>query len=280
MKIFITGASGFIGRNVVTRAIQTGHKVVGLRFTNTTSQHETHLSSLTWITGSLEEDLKYALDGCDALIHLASYGVDPRYNSWEEAFRWNVNATIKIIKEAHLLKIKRIIIIGSCSEYGKSAERYEYIPCDAPLEPINAYGASKAAATLAALAYARENNLEIAVLRLFHVYGEGEGPNRFWPLMKKAAQDGKDFKMSHGEQIRDFTPVDLVANSILEYATNKRFVPGKPIIRNIGTGIPKSLKEFAAEYWNEFGAKGKLIIGALPYRKDEIMRYIPDIKSE
>lgn len=279
MKIFITGSSGFIGRHVVTKALQAGHRVVGLRFSNATSKYENHSSSMTWITGSLEDDMKYALDGCDALIHLAAYGVDPRYDSWQEAFRWNVTASIKVIEEAHLLNIKRVIFIGSCSEYGKSAERYEYIPCDAPLEPVNAYGASKAAATLAALAYARENNLEVAVLRPFHVYGEGEGHNRFWPSMKKAALDGKNFQMTNGEQIRDFTPVDLVANLILEYATEKQIMPGNPIIRNLGTGIPKSLKDFATECWNEFGAKGKLIPGAIQYRKDEIMRYVPDLKE-
>jgi nucleoside-diphosphate-sugar epimerase len=84
--------------------------------------------------------------------------------------------------------------------------------------------------------------------------------------------------MTMGHQIRDFTPVELVADIIIQYATDKQIIPGNPIIRNLGTGIPKSLKDFASECWNEFGAKGKLIPGAIQYRKDEIMRYVPDLK--
>lgn len=89
MKIFVTGSSGFIGRHVVKKALNAGHKVVGLRFTNS-GLNGVESSDVNWIQGSLEDDLRYALDGCDVLIHLAAYGVDPRYDSWQEAFRWNV----------------------------------------------------------------------------------------------------------------------------------------------------------------------------------------------
>lgn len=278
MKIFITGANGFIGRHVVTKALNEGHKVVALSFSNK-DQNSNNSTNITWVQGSLEDDLRYAISGCDAMVHLAAYGVDPRYDSWEEAFRWNVNASLKILKDAHELNVRRIIFIGSCSEYGKSAERYDYIPCDAPLEPVNSYGASKAAGTLAAMAYARQHNLEVAVLRLFHVYGEGEGPDRFWPSLIRAAINEKDFAMTMGEQIRDFTPVEFVANSIIEIATKQSIKSGEPIIKNIGMGRPKSLLSFANEIWLKNNAKGKLLPGEINYRDNEIMRYVPDINK-
>lgn len=276
VKIFITGSNGFIGSHLVKKALADGHEVVGFRLPNHVEKIKI-LKQPIWVEGSLEDDLKPVLDGCDVVIHLAAYGVNPKYDSWQESFRWNVYASLNLWKQAHHVGIKRLVIAGSCSEYGRSAERYENIPCDAPLEPVNAYGASKAAATVAAMAYARENSMEVSVLRPFHIYGEGEGPSRFWPAIKKAALEGKDFPMTLGQQIRDFTPVELAAEKFLEHATKLSIEPGKPIIQNIGTGKPKSLIEFAENLWNIFEAKGQLLPGKIPYRKNEVMRYVPKI---
>lgn len=276
LKLFITGSNGFIGSHLVKQALDSGHSVVGFRRSNQAAKISLPKQPI-WITGSLEDDLREELSGCDVLIHLAAYGVDPKFDSWHDSFRWNVCASLRLWKQAHHMGVKRLVIAGSCSEYGLAAERYDYIPCDAPLEPVNAYGASKAAATIAAIAYAREKNMEVAVLRPFHIYGEGERLERFWPSMKKAALGEIDFPMTFGEQIRDFTPVEVAAKKFLDYATNFTLDPGSPIIRNIGTGKPQSLLEFAENNWKNFNGKGRLAPGDISYRKNEIMRYVPKI---
>ena len=277
MRIFITGSNGFIGSHLVKKALSDGHDVVGLRLPKHAEKIYLPKQPI-WVDGTLEDDLRPELDDCDVFIHLAAYGVNQAiYDSWQEAFRWNVTASLHLWNQAYDAGVKRLIIAGSCSEYGRSAERYEYVPTDAPIEPFNAYGASKAAATIALMAFARELNLEVAVLRPFHVFGAGEDPNRFWPSLEKAALEGKDFPMTMGEQIRDFTPVELVAEQFLEYATKLTIDAGKPLIQNIGTGHPQSLREFAATWWNIFDAKGKILPGIIPYRRNEIMRYVPKL---
>jgi nucleoside-diphosphate-sugar epimerase len=276
LKIFITGSNGFIGSHLVKKALDDGHEVVGLRLPNHTEKINLAKQPF-WISGNLESDLSKALAGCDVFIHLAAYGVNPIHDSWKEAFRWNVTASLNLWNQAHNAGIRKIILAGSCSEYGKSAERYEYIPPEAPLEPVNAYGASKAASTLAAMAFAREKNIELAVLRPFHIYGEGENSNRFFPGLKKAALEGADLPMTLGEQIRDFMPVEQAAEKFLNYATKISLEPGNPIIRNIGTGKPQSLLDFAELWWANFEGKGKILPGSISYRKNEIMRYVPKI---
>ena len=274
MKIFVTGSNGFIGSHVVKKALSAGHEIVGLRRPN-------HLAKIdlprqpTWVEGTLETDMRQALEGCEAIIHLAAYGVNPNFDSWQEAYRWNVSASLNLWRQAKQMGVKRFVIAGSCSEYGSSAERYEYVPCDAPLEPVNAYGASKAAATLAAMAYARENELELAVLRPFHIFGEGESQERLWPSLKKAALAGEDFPMTFGEQVRDFTPVEFTAEMFIHYATEAIIQQGEPLVHNLGTGRPMSLKSFAENHWKKFGATGRLKRGEIPYRKNEVMRYVP-----
>ena len=274
MKIFVTGANGFIGSHVVKRSLDLGHEVVGLRRTNR-SQKIDLPSKPQWIEGTLEDNLEKHLKECEAVIHLAAYGVNPKHNSRNEAFRWNVLASLNFLEQAKNANVKRFVIAGSCSEYGKSAERFDFVPCDAPLEPIDAYGSSKAEASVRAIKFAKENELELAILRPFHIFGEGESDYRFWPSLKNAALTGQDFPMTMGEQIRDFTPVEFAADVFIDYATNKNISKGRPIIKNLGTAKPQSLKNFAKSEWKKFGGKGILLFGKIPYRENEIMRYVP-----
>jgi nucleoside-diphosphate-sugar epimerase len=81
--------------------------------------------------------------------------------------------------------------------------------------------------------------------------------------------------MTHGNQIRDFVPVDFAAKYLLKMALDEHLFPGEPLIRNLGTGKPQSLRNFAQFWWEKWGATGELKIGALTQRQNEVMRYVP-----
>lgn len=276
MKVFITGGTGFIGSYVLNALNDAGHSVVALRYDG-----ETPIIPLNflpeWVDGSLEDSYKEELANCDVLLHMAAVGVNPQHATWENCFRWNVVASMNLWKTAVEAGIKKIITCGSCFEYGRSAERYDFIPTDAPLEPTGAYHSSKAAATMAALGMAVDYDLELLVLRPFHVFGEGEPMTRFWPALKKAALAGEDFEMTDGEQVRDFTPVEDIAQAICGYVRNMTVEPGHPKIINVGSGKPQTLREFAEKNWSKWGATGRLIFGAVPYRDNEVFRYVPEV---
>ena len=166
------------------------------------------------------------------------------------------------------------MVAGSCFEYGLSGERYHRIPTAAPLEPINSYAASKAAASIAFCQWAAEYKLNLDILRVFHVYGEGEPETRFWPSLRRAAFAGKDFPMTAGEQIRDFIPVENVARAFLDKAENMSSNDSINLY-NLSSGNPLTLLSFAQDFWSFWNAKGTLIVGAVPYRASECMRYVP-----
>jgi nucleoside-diphosphate-sugar epimerase len=109
------------------------------------------------------------------------------------------------------------------------------------------------------------------------VYGEGEAENRLWPSLRRAALDGSDYLLTPGEQLRDFVPVELVAEKLLEASANIETVPGLASIYNIGTGTPQSIKSFAEYWWAQWKAKGRLRVGAIQYRENEVMRYVPEV---
>jgi nucleoside-diphosphate-sugar epimerase len=274
MKIFVTGGTGFIGSHFLNCALAAEHEVVALRLPG--DQPKIRLSkNPEWLDASLADDCSSHLEGCQALVHLAAVGVSPQKVTWGKLLQVNVVQSVQLWNQAIFANVKRLVICGSCFEYGRSGERHDLIPPDAPLEPLNAYAASKAAATVAALALAAEQNVEQLILRPFHVYGEGQHESNFWPSLKIAAFNGHDFPMTAGEQVRDFIPVEQVAAAFVRALDRSDLEPGQPKIENLGTGQPQSLRAFAEHWWKVWNAKGKLLPGALPYRNHEVMRYVP-----
>ena len=272
MKLFVTGGTGFIGRHFLGQAVAAGHEVQALRRT----PPEPQASAVNWVEGTMRGDHHAALSRCDVVIHFAAAGVSPQPATWEELFATNVTDSLHIWKEAAEAGVARLVVCGSCFEYGHSAARYDCIPPDAPLDPANGYGASKAAATMAALGLARERGFALTLLRPFHVFGDGQHEANFWPALRRAALAGEDFPMTAGEQIRDFTPVEEVARAFLAAATADPD-PGAIRIANLGTGQPQTLRTFAEAWWRRWQAAGSLRCGALPYRPHEVMRYVPSL---
>ena len=249
MRIGVTGASGFIGKHVCQQAREAGHETLALPLSGVIAP------------------------GLDALIHLVAAGVNDPSLEWGELFRVNVEQSLNLWLRAADSGIRRFVICGSCFEYGLSAIQYDRVPVTARLIPLTRYAASKAAATMAALAFSEERSVQVIVARPFQVFGPGEKEPRLWPSLKRAALRGDDFPMTLGEQVRDFIPVEWVARFLLSLAVP----PGFRGVVNIGTGEGRTVLDFAGEWWRRWGAKGKLLPGSLPYRRNELMRCVAEL---
>ncbi len=276
MKLFVTGGTGFIGSHFVNQAIANRHRVVAIRRPD--SQPRIPLEAEPrWIEKPLADLDPADLEGCEAFVHFAAVGVSPQKASWESCFQMNVMDSLHAWRLAVTAGVRRFILCGSCFEYGASGENLQTIPPDCPLQPTAPYHASKAAASMAAIGLCRSEKLHCSILRPFHAYGEGEEEYRFWPSLRHAALSGEDFPMTFGEQVRDFIPVEQVASAFLHALEKEPPLTGIPEIKNIGTGKPQTLREFAEFWWSHWGATGKLQFGAVPYRPDEVMRYVPEL---
>ena len=276
MRIFVTGGTGFIGSHFVRAALAAGHEVRAVRRHGSKPRIQMEREP-DWLDCGLEEVSAENMSGCDILVHLASPGVSPRQADLEELFHWNVTVLLKLLSCGRCAGVGRIVIAGTGLEYGRSAKQFDYIPPNAPLLPITAYAASKAAGCIAATSYASEHGLQLAYLRIFTAYGEGQYEKSFWPSLRQAALSGSDFQMTAGEQILDLIPVEIVASRLVASLTRPSIEAGFPYVSNIGLGRPVLLREFAEARWAEWGATGRLLLGALPYRKNEMMRLVPEV---
>ena len=144
MKLCITGGTGFLGTHVLNLAIAAGHTVVAPRRAG--SQPRIPVSpEVHWIPGGLERRFERELEGCDALIHLAAHGVLEPNPDWQESFTVNVLQSLRLWQDALAAGVDRLVVAGTCSEYGKSGEAYANLPPTAPLLPTGSYHASKPA---------------------------------------------------------------------------------------------------------------------------------------
>ena len=275
MRIFLTGGTGFIGSHFIALAQRAGHSILAQRRAKTSQPRMPLAQEPDWLDCAIPDLVPGDLANCDAVVHLAAHSANVPYDSMENCLLHNVLEPVNVFRAGISAGIRRFVVAGSCFEYGRSCDRYERVPTDAPLEPTNRYAASKAAASVAFSALAAEENIELIILRIFQVYGEGDLESRFWPTLRRKALAGEDMPMSAGLQIRDFVPVETVAKSFLKAVESSEVQPGIPLIENVGTGQARSLAEFAAEEWMQFGATGRLAKSEMPMRPGEVMRIVP-----
>lgn len=279
MKLFVTGGTGFVGTHFLQQAQAIGHEVIAQRRPG--SQPRLPLAKQPeWIDRPLDASFEDVLAGCDVLVHLASHTPNPPYAPLDECLYWNVFASLKLARQAQRSGVGHFLVAGSCFEYGLAAENLEFVRTDTPLQPTLSYPTSKAAASIAFDGFAREFAVKLKNLRIFQVYGEGEGENRFWPSLRKAALAGQDFSMSSGAQVRDFISVDEVARQFCEHLDFSNVVAGQPETYHVASGQPQTLLSFAKFWWSHWCAVGSLLPGVLPNRPNEIMRLVPHIPHE
>jgi UDP-glucose 4-epimerase len=279
MKLFVTGGTGFVGSHFINQAHAAGHKVIALRRSEASRSRISLTQQPTWVNAEFSAIMPQDLEGIDCLIHFAAAGVSPQPADWDGCYRTNVLETLNLCRCAIEAGVSLIISAGTYAEYGRSGLRYDKIPTDAPLEPTGAYAASKASAFIALQALAREQRVSILWSRLFSVFGEGQFEDNFWPSLKRAALSGEDFPMTQGEQIRDYISVEKVAGYFVDALGRQDLEPGKCVVENVASGQPITLREFSLHWWRTWNASGEIRFGSLPYRSDEVMRYVPMLSA-
>lgn len=277
-RVLITGGSGFIATYVASLFVQNGYEVMLQTRGNGVRNDLINNKLVKMLSCSIFALATEDLDSVDSIIHLASAGVSPQKASWNELEEVNVRGVLSMCQLALKHKAK-LVVAGSYAEYGKSGLKYDFIPVDAPLEPTFPYATSKAAGCNLALGFAKSEGLALAYLRIFNAFGKGQHKSNLWPSLVAAALAGRDFDMTPGEQVRDFVPVENVADQFFDVIDNSKLKPGSPYLINVASGNPQTIKEFSQHQWHKFSTGGRLNIGSIPYRPQEVMRYVPSMEA-
>ena len=274
----VTGCSGLIGSVLVERLLAEGVQVYGLARPGTGAKIRPSSTLRVIEAPSFETgDLRKSLAGmsCDVVFHLASYGVQTHDRDHDQLIAGNIGLVSHLLRAISQWPLARFIFTGSCSEYGLPIAEGVPIAEDQPLRPTSLYGAAKAAAELYGNALAAQFKLPFVTLRLFNVFGPGEGPHRLLPSILQGLENDRPVELTGGEQQRDLLHVDDVADALFAAACCERLEPFAAY--NVCSGTPVRIREVGETAADLLGKPRTLLQwGKLPYRSDESMWVVGD----
>ena len=270
MKIFVTGAAGFIGMHVAESLLDDGHEVVGLDNFNdyyNVSLKEARSARLegrkgyTAVQGDLTDyELLVTLfheNQFDRVCHLAAQaGV--RYSIQNPAAyqKSNLEGHLNILEACRHAKTPRLVYASSSSVYGGN-KKVPFSESDPVDNPVSLYAATKKANELMSYAYTHLYGLQTVGLRFFTVYGPWGRPDMAYWTFTEAMLKGKPIPVfNYGKMERDFTYItDVVAG-----VQAALFVDGlEPYeIFNLGNSKPENLMDFIKTLAAALGVEPKL----------------------
>ncbi len=267
--VLITGATGFIGRNLIESFLNDeNYSLLALTSkTDLRGQLLLNQYKVPWITSDSFDSFKGNIDYC---IHLASYGVAYGDRDLDTMIEVNIGLSEKIMRFAKNHSCKLFINTGSCFEYGTGITK-RLITEDDSLNPEDIYAATKVACEDVLKVYSRLLGIKMITIRPFSIYGKYENPQRIMPLVFHSGLTHTALSLTKGEQIRDYLNVQDVADSIHSLIVNEQGLQDQEAI-NICSGHPISLKDFITEIIKACGFDYSLFhFGEKEYRKNESM---------
>ena len=247
MKALITGGAGFVGSHLADRLLEDGHEVMVLDNLSTGSiDNITHLKGRAGFGYTIdsvtnESLLAELIDGCDVVFHLAAaVGVKLIVEQPVHTIETNVHGTEVVLKHAN--KKKKLVFIASTSEvYGKSTDVPFREAADVVMGPTTkhrwAYACSKLIDEFLALAYWKEKQLPVVIVRLFNTVGPRQ-TGRYGmvlPTFVRQALAGQPITVfGDGTQSRSFTYVGDVVEALVRLAGEQRAIGEVFNIGNMG----------------------------------------------
>jgi nucleoside-diphosphate-sugar epimerase len=276
----VTGATGFIGSALVRRLLDDGIQTYCLLREKPRSH-----SALESLGGAEVVEISpfqtRELERClmefsaDVIFNLASSGVSQDDRDPEALLDGNVNLVARLVSAAANSPPKLFIHAGSCSEYGPPLSEGSPFIEGQPLKPTSLYGAAKAASELYGNALAAGVGVPFVALRLFGVFGIGEGPQRLVPYLIERLRHDQPADLTAGEQARDFLYVEDVVEAFMLSAGDGVLTPYEAY--NVCSGRPvriREIGELVADVMNK--PRNLLRWGRRPYRQDEPMWIVGD----
>ncbi|MFD2206234.1 NAD-dependent epimerase/dehydratase family protein [Kiloniella antarctica] len=267
-RILVTGGSGFIGRHAVVALEKSGHDVVLLSRSGSSSP-----SGYDYVVGDLlkvGDPERIAKDaGADLLLHLAWETEHGHFWNAESNHLWR-EQTISLVSAFWKEGGQRAVCAGSCAEYdwnnlSSTDDLDEY---NSPQNPETLYGQSKLDC-FKALTLKSDHEKSFAWGRVFLLYGAGETPTRFVPSIVCSLLSDKEARMSSGTQVRDFMDSRDVGRAFASL-----LLSGVEGAVNIGSGHGYKLLDVAKLIAKKLEKEELLKPGTYPDRENEPSRLV------
>lgn len=241
MKVLITGALGFVGKNLAKKLLEGGHDVIGLD-NYEIGKATDEIDGVRYLPWDIEQIEYLKGDNIDLCFHLAALSrIQPSFEQPSETFRVNTRGTEAVCEWARHNNVK-VVYAGSSSQWH-----------DPFLSPYALY--KKLGEDVCKL-YRMIYNSNIEIARFYNVYGPHEITEGKWAAVigKWRGQVEKNYPITivgDGEQRRDFTHIDDIVDGLIKIGFgNEKHEDAW----ELGTGFNYSLNEVAELFVKKFSA--------------------------
>jgi nucleoside-diphosphate-sugar epimerase len=266
VKLFVTGAGGFLGRTIVVRLAAAGHRIVALFLPGEEVPWEHHAAGnaplhVDIVRGDITRPVTLAglAAGCDGVVHLAGavgYG-----QTFARCEALNRDGTANVAEAAAATGARRFLHLSSVSVYGRVAD--EVLTEDAPLRKIgDPYGDTKIDAEAILARHAAAGTLDLTMLRPTVIYGPGD--DKFLPRLIENLRSGRARVIGRGNNTVDLVHVEDAADMVVRVLAEPRSIgrtynlahPANPSWRRLleeaagllGVAPPRGHLPYAAAY--------------------------------
>ncbi len=274
MKILVTGATGFIGNHVIQTLLRLNHDIIATSRNMEKARKFSWFDKVTYIPADLNENREnyfHFFEEPEIVIHLTWEGL-PNYKDLFH-FEKNLMSQYDFLRNLIIHGLKKLCVTGTCFEYGM---QNGCLSEEMNTNPVTPYGLAKDCLRKFLEILHQKCNYSLTWIRLFYMYGNGQSEKSLLSQLEAAIQRGdKSFNMSGGEQLRDYLPVEKVAENIVSIVLQDR-IQG---IINCCSGKPISIRKFVENFLEERQADIRLNLGYYPYPDYEPMAFWGDSRK-
>lgn len=266
MKLLISGATGFIGKNLVEKLLKEKHKVCAIIRPSTKIENLDKRISTYIYNGNVPELISFMQkEKFEGVIHLASlFLIQHKAEDVSGLIESNILFSTALLEASVKSSVPWFINTGTFWQH--------YL--DKPYSPVNLYAATKQAFEDIAQYYRETSEINFVTIKLFATFGPFDTRSKVFNLWSKISKTQETLDMSPGEQLIDMTYIDNIIAGYLHMITSiskdfKRKLSGKSF--TIQSDKRVTLKKLAKIFEKISNTKLNINWGGRPYSDREVM---------
>lgn len=259
IKILVTGARGFIGKNITHNLLENNQVVALLKPNSKLGFYHKNLSEYHYDYDLIDLIDLFRIENFDLVIHLASYYPNKHTNEdVDKILNSNLKLGTHLLQAASTTQTRKFINTLSHSQYYHN-DSYN---------PVNLYAASKEAFTKLIDFYSDNYNIDVINLLLYETFGENDHRNKVLNLLRESISSKEVVNLSPGNQLLNFVHIDDVVEA---YLVAIRLLFNSTMDRKNDYGVNSDQQVKIVEIIKYFNLEEFVKIGGVPYRDREVM---------
>lgn len=280
-RILVTGGGGYLGSKFAESLIASHAQVylLDINFNDISENlilaYPYYIKLVCDLTNQANLEEAMCLCKPQLIFHFAALLNRERdFSLFNTLYNVNVKGTLHLLQSLKNIDYAGFFLSSSSEVYGNinpSPFHEDQLPM-----PVSPYSLTKLMAENLLSTFSKINNKPFTVLRIFNFHGPKMSGDFFISQLEYSLENDLAFKMTYGEQIRDFLEVNELITLIQRLASNSQ---SNGQIINVCSGVGESLLKIAHRIAGKLNKKHLLLVGSKPYRNNEIWEMVGDNKK-